>query len=329
MTAHTKTPDNLAHLQDVAYSFEFDQMMYLLQQLSRVSGQHETVMRLMSHIHLNWPPSDIHRVRIDLQDFKRHEVHVNFMGLAGAQGPLPITVTEKILSRLRDGDTSFQDFLNIFNQRLLQLLHGVHKKLNPLFDTRPAAKTIHGQTLLAISGVAGDYQADRHHFADRSLLAYAGLLWMRPRSAQGLVQVLTDYFQRPFAVLGHRGRWCTLSPHDRSRLGKAQGAQNRLGQTAALGTRCWDETYYFVLSCGPLDLNDYVNFLPTGANYPHLRDFLKLYVHVRASTQITVRIRPDHVKAMRLDGAARLGWTSWLQGQSKQSRDFQTQLIFA
>lgn len=328
MKLKVKSSDHLATIQDKAYSFEFDQMMYLLQQLSRVRGDLSADIRLMSHVHLNWPPSDIHKVSIGREINTAHELHVNFLGLAGAQGPLPITVTELLMSRVRAGDHALKDFLDLFNQRLLELLHGAHKKLNPLFDAGPITKTTYGRTLLAIAGAAGEHQSNRNAFSDRSLLAYAGLMWMQPRNAMGLEQILSHYFQISFVSEGNKGRWYSLISQDQSRLGHVRGRQNCLGKDAALGGRCWDEGFYFVLACEPLDLTAYTSFLPTGASYGALRDFLRFYVHVRARTIVRLCIKPTQCKALRLNGQSRLGWTSWLTGSSSHKRDYETQLIF-
>jgi len=49
------------------------------------------------------------------------EVHVNFMGIAGIQGPLPLPYTEILMSRMRQKDMAFRDFLDIFNHRLVSV----------------------------------------------------------------------------------------------------------------------------------------------------------------------------------------------------------------
>src|ERR1700746_473956 len=43
----------------------------------------------------------------------------NFLGLAGAAGPLPTPITELVLEKLRENDPALRDFLDIFNHRLI------------------------------------------------------------------------------------------------------------------------------------------------------------------------------------------------------------------
>ena len=42
---------------------------------------------------------------------------INFMGLVGPMGVLPIHITELVLQRMRAKDFAMRDFFNIFNHR--------------------------------------------------------------------------------------------------------------------------------------------------------------------------------------------------------------------
>src|SRR5271170_8150228 len=69
-----------------------------------------------------FPASDIDRVEMPPPPSgRRSVVTVNFLGLGGAFGPLPVGLTELVATRARRGDTATRDFLDIFNHRLVSL----------------------------------------------------------------------------------------------------------------------------------------------------------------------------------------------------------------
>lgn len=327
MTASQNRKPPLDELSQSSFSYEFDQMLYILGRLNIVRGQQTSPIHINTHVHLNWPPGDIYRISIGQKKNEPHKVDVNFFGLAGAQGPLPITVTELLLKRLRQGDTAFKAFLDIFNNRLLHLLHHGHQKLNPLADLRPPQQTTLGKTLLSLAGIAGASLENRCAFPDRALLAYAGILWLTPRNPKGLKQILTHYFQKRVHPFQMRGRWMNFLPLDQTQIGTKNQRKNILGVTAALGSRAWDEMHYVIIPMGPLLLKEYLNFLPTGQDFLALKDLCQFYIHQRARTIIQLHIQPEQIQWAKLNGTFQLGWTTWLKGKSQKSQDYQTQLI--
>lgn len=324
-TKSSQPHDYLSEIQKNIHSYEFDQMVYVLRRLNQIHN-HKDSVGMSSHIHMNWPPSDVYKVHFGNAESPA-SLEVNFMGLAGIQGPLPITISELILGRIKYGDFALKDFLDIFNQRLLQLLHEAHKKLNPLLDTQTPSETVLGRTILSISGLGSTHQKSRNHFSDRAFLRYAGLLWMRPRNAEGLIQVLTDYFGIAFKMIGAQGRWVTVVHNDQTKLGQKNGVLNKLGCTAALGGRAWDEIFYFIVSSRPLSAQEYNNFLPVGRDFLSLQDLLRYYVHTRTRTIVRLQIHSSQISPATLDGKFRLGWTSWLSGKSTKAQDFYCQVF--
>ena len=53
---------------------------------------------------------------------------VNFMGLTGPLGILPYSYTEFMLERMRAKDSSLQDFLDIFNHRMISFFYRAWEK---------------------------------------------------------------------------------------------------------------------------------------------------------------------------------------------------------
>ena len=69
---------------------------------------------------------------------------VNLLGLAGMDGPLPPHVALLVRERMRAGDPAFQEFLDLFHNRILHLWRDMASSLcpgRPFFTTvAPAAR---------------------------------------------------------------------------------------------------------------------------------------------------------------------------------------------
>ena len=102
------------------YRFEFFQAIRLLERLApdrkpvgRFTIPSEEVARLGAYPSLSFPASEIQS--IDWPEGKPPSLAVNFMGVTGPQGPLPHFYTTLILARLRSGDKTLRDFLDLFH----------------------------------------------------------------------------------------------------------------------------------------------------------------------------------------------------------------------
>ena len=84
------------------------------------------IVRFSAHATLTFPASEIQSLdwREDLPPW----MAVNFMGLTGPVGVLPLYYTELVMERLRSRDTGLRDFLDIFNHRAISLFYRAWEK---------------------------------------------------------------------------------------------------------------------------------------------------------------------------------------------------------
>jgi type VI secretion system protein ImpH len=304
------------------HGFDFFQAVHLLERLlpgrtpvGEGSEPEREPVCFRSHVDLAFPPTDIARIAPPVAPDTPARVTVHLMGLAGALGPLPRPLTEHILERSRDGDTAFEDFLNIFNHRLVSLLYRARKRVRPALDPRPPDQGRVAGVLMALLGLGTLGLQDRMHLADRSLLAHAGLFAMRPRSMVGLEQILSDCFGAPACIMPFQGRWLPLDGEgnegddQRTRIGRS-GRNQRLGQGAVLGSRVWDVQSGCRIDLGPLDRRAYMQFLPGARGHGALGDVVRLYAGDETSFRLRLTLRADQVPRLRLSRGsdARLGW---------------------
>lgn len=331
------------------YKFEFHQAIKLLEYLypeaipfGDTVNPSEEVVTVKSRVYLESLSSDIYsldlpchaelvsaskeipkQVRDDNERLKQNNapsppiLNVNFMGIAGIQGPLPFPYTEMLIQRIRSGDTSLKDFLDIFNHRLISILHRIRKQYLISLNTHVPDKTEIAIGLKAFIGIGQPALQHRLHVPDRSLLDYAGLYWSQPRSAKGLEAVLKSYFKIPVRVENCVGVWRPLPSSQQTHIGR-HGQWNKLGQGAVLGTRVWDNISHFRLHLGPLEVEQLDIFLPFGKGFERLKDLTKLYVG--PAMDFSIRYAVKNPPSTEVSTKSYLGWRSWL-GASLLSGD--------
>jgi type VI secretion system protein ImpH len=324
MAADRRHPDRsvAARLEAEPYGFDFFQAVSLLERMrpgapsvgEGVDAEREAV-RFEAPPSLAFPASDILSVTPASTPDQPTTMRVAFMALAGVQGPLPRTFTERLLgARARAG--AARAFLDIFHHRLISLFYRARRKRRVGLDGgRPEASPL-APMLRAVAGLGTDGLAGRMAVPDGAALRYAAVLAQRPRSAAGLERMLSTYFRVPVRVRQFVGCWRTLEPEDTTRLGDGR---NPLGAGATLGQRVWDQTGRIRLVIGPLTYAEYRDFLPTGTAMRPLREMARLYLGSATDVDCRLVLRAAETPDARLAGGAdavpgepRLGWTSWL-----------------
>jgi type VI secretion system protein ImpH len=149
------------------------------------------------------------------------------------------------------------------------------------------------------------------------LLHYAGLFALRPRSADRLGALISDWLRLPVEVVEFAGAWLPLPPDQRTRL-SANGAWCLLGVDAAAGVRAWDPQARIVLRIGPLGLTGFQRLLPDRVALHRLVSLVRAYVGFELGFAINPVLAAHEVPSLRLDATSdpppRLGWNTWVPG---------------
>lgn len=323
------SPSVIETLQEKPYEYEFHQALRILERLDRkvtplgegLNPANENI-ELHSRVFLDWPPSDLFRLESAAE---RHHLQVNFFGLAGAQGPLPLPYTELILDRMKRKDRGFEAFLDVFNHRLLSILYRIQKKYWAGLDFKKPDQTKLSSSLFSLIGLYSETLRDRLKIPDRALLYYSGLLWQRPPSVKGCQQMLQHYFGVEVRLHPFKGRWRSMEPTQTTRLG-FKGQMQVLGETAALGQKAWDPKGYVEIEMGPLTLPQFTRFLKTGDRYQALSDLLRFYLGSLREFRIRLRMKKNERPSLRLGKRSYLGWTTWITSQKPKTDDTQVML---
>ena len=300
--------------------FSFFQAVRLLEAMlpdrSPVGGdagpERETV-RFSAHPSIAFPPTEIES--LELEEGGPARMSVNFIGLVGPQGVLPLDYTVLVAQRAQARDTAMRDFLDIFQHRIISLFYRAWLKHRFLAQREGRDRDAVTRHLLDVAGFGLESQQTVADLEVESLAGYAGLMSAQPRSAQALEQLVSDFFQVPVVVEQFVGDWYPLRTRDQCEIGDEDRSSSRLGLGALAGDEVWDPQARVRLRIGPLDRERYDALLPGGNAYAALRKLLSFFSHGEHEFEVQLVLDEDDVPGLLLgsEEEERLGWTTWLR----------------
>ena len=302
------------------YCFEFFQAVRLLQLFypNRThvgyfqAPQSETV-RFGVRPSLSFPPSELFSLAAEDEGLPPM-MRVNFMGMVGPSGQLPLYYTELVAERAAVRDRTLRDFLDIFQHRAISLFYRAWEKYRFAVPYERGEQDQFSSYLLSIIGLGAPSLQHRQLLDDHEYLYYAGLLAQQPRSAEGLELMLQDYFGVPVKVEQFLGAWYRLSEDAQCNLDDDESDSQQLGFGTVVGDEIWDPQSHARIVLGPLRLDQYLDFLPTGTAFKPLRDMVRFYAGDELDFEAQLILRKEETPPCQLGGdgpAPQLGWLSW------------------
>ena len=316
------------------WRFEFHQAMRVLLRNSdhgsavgvvdrRFDVNREPV-RIGANPSLGFPASDIQSLRAEPGE--RAEMKINFLGLTGPAGVLPLPYTEFLIERESQGDHGPAEFLDVFNHRMALLFYFAWEKYrSSVASERQIEHEMFREMLLSLVGLGTLFLRNRGQLPDAFFVNYAALLAMQPRSASALRSILSDYFGVPVEVRQFAGTWYLLDEGSRTQFEDGESDSQRLGYGVVVSEEYWSQESMVRLRVGPLDLETYRQFLPGSRNFILLREICRFFSRDETVFEVQLILDKDEVPAatlgeeapvVRAEGAAQgaqLGWTTWVK----------------
>ncbi len=266
------------------------------------------------------------------QDSGKPRLAVNFFGLFGPHGALPLHLTEYARERMRfHHDATFVRFADIFHQRMLCLFYRAWANSRPTvaYD-RPASDRFAFYTG-ALMGIGGPAFRDRDALHDHGKLFYVGHLASQTKCPDNLQAMITEVLGIRVLIQEFVGEWMRIDPSEHSSLGLSPRVAT-LGQSVILGSSVWGCQHKFRMLLGPLTLSQYESLLPGALGLTLLTAIVRNYVGDELVWDANLVLKQNEVPAelalgapprptkTSMNGTARLGWTTWL-GPRPSRRD--------
>jgi type VI secretion system protein ImpH len=315
------------------WAFRFFQAVRLLgrmyphkQPVGRDGPPSEEAVRFVAHNSLGFPASEVQALE-NTAELKQPagrrapalppaRMAVNFMGLTGPQGVLPLYYTELVRDRNRIKDYTLRDFLDIFNHRIVSLFYRAWEKYRFVVPYERGETSAISRILMSLVGLGTPGLVGRQAVSDQAYLFYSGLAAQQPRSAVALRHLIMDYFDVPAEVEQFVGCWKTLSGDEVCLLGDERGSDaGVLGGGAVAGDEVWSAQTRARVVLGPLSLDQYLDFLPGGTAFQPLRAITRFFAGNEIDFEVQLILRREDAPACELGGEGdtgpTLGWVCW------------------
>lgn len=329
-TADLKTDLRFAAVRELLekepYCFQFFQAVRLLERLHPerkpvglfVAPSNE-VVHFSSVPSLSFPASEIQDMEMG-KDGRPH-MFVNFMGLSASVGVLPHAYTEFLLERARAKDRSPGEFFDIFNHRIVSLFYRGWQKYRfyIAYERTGATDDVISSRLMDLIGLGLEPLHRRMSIADDACMYYVGLLSQRRPTAQGLKQLLEDYFEVPVEIEQFTGTWRRLPSGNLTFLRDTGVFCEQLGMGTIVGDEAYDQHGAVTIRLGPMAFARYQEFLPGARASTELREWLRIYTNREFDFVVRLVLERQEVPRMKMgaDGAeaSRLGLVSWIKNR--------------
>lgn len=320
--ARQSLPD-LGRADALSEAYDFFELLRQLEHGSRLFGHSgrpdREPARLGQHVRLGFAAQDV---------VEFHEptgkgparVTVANLGLLGPEGPMPLHVTRWVLDRLsqrwfagvsaqQTSDTTFVDFVNILQHRMIALFYRAWADAHPGVQIERA---VGGRVRAMLEAMAGiGLSGTKNHEnpeLDAVKLRQAAALASQVEGPERLTLFISEAFKVRVQLKEFVATWMTIPAALQTRLGKEHAS---LGRSATIGPRSFNRQSRIELRVGPLGYEDFKSFLPGGERLGVLKRAICDLVGEVLDVDLRIVLARDAVPSARI-GTAQIARTAWL-----------------
>ena len=316
------TSDSLTQaLREKPYAFDFFQAVRHLEcaysHLPRVGyskrPQYDPI-RFCQNVSLAFASSAIESFSEPIEEHPSR-MFVNFFGLLGTNGPMPLPLTEYIHDRLHNfKDKTLASFLDIFNHRMISLFYRAWACNQQCVSYDRKGEDRFAVYIGSLFGIGEDSFRNRDAISDIGKLHYSGRLVCQTKNAEGLREILQDYFGIAVRIEQFIGQWIDIPQEHYCRLG-ASIESAKLGSTLVVGSRFWECQQKFRIRFGPMHFSEYERMLPGGDSIHRLIAWVKNYIGDELDWDLQLMLNAIEVPCICLGKLGQLGWSTWLKSR--------------
>ncbi len=278
-----------------------------LPRISDSAARREEFVQFGQETYMEFPASNI--ARVVQGDNKQLTIFVKFLGLLGPQGALPLSVTEEAYHYHLARDDAFPRFLDIFNNRFIQLFFRAWADSRSIAQhDRPDEDRFVAYLGSAIGVGSKPYQ-HVDSLPDSVRIGFAGLLGSQIKSASRLAGAVCGMFKVQAEVEQFVGARLEIEAAEYSLLGRRH---TTLGEDALLGSTVFSVQDKIRIRIFTRDLKQYSRFLPSGDLCEPLADLVFFYNGDQLDWDAELALPSGSAAPVRLGHFGQLGWTSWM-----------------
>ncbi|MET1415346.1 type VI secretion system baseplate subunit TssG [Roseibium sp. HPY-6] len=252
-----------------------------------------------------------------------------FLGMLGPQGALPSAYTDEAIMRGLQGEDSFPRFLDLFNNRFVQLFFRAWADARPIVQhDRPDDDRFLAYIGSSI-GIGSEVYQNLDGIDDRLKLLFAGLTSPKTKSAARLKSLITGVFGVNVEIDQCVGTWLHLEPDDQLSIGGlGPGGAGQLGMDTIVGSKVYSVSEKIRIRIFTSSLEEYRKFLPPTRAKPNpwtekLFDLIDFYLGLEIEYEIELALPKRCASAVLMDSnsSATLGHIGWLKPIAAEPAD--------
>ncbi len=271
------------------------------------AARREEFVQLGQDPYMDFPASNL--ARVEENGHQALTIFVKYLGLLGPQGALPLAITEEAYHYLLAQDDAFPRFLDIFNNRFIQLFFRAWADSRPIAQhDRPDADRFIAYIGSAIGVGSSPYQS-LDSVPDAVKLEFAGLLGSQAKCASRLAGSICGLFHVKAEIEEFIGTNLVLEAKELTRIGAYSSG---LGENVLLGRNVFSVQDKIRIRIFTNGLAQYVRFLPTGDLCEPLADLVFFYVGEQLDWDTELAIPAGAAEPIRIGKFGQLGWTTWM-----------------
>lgn len=261
--------------------------------------------------HINFATSMLHGYRKSIKT--QHEwIDVNFFGLLGPNGPMPLHMSEEITRLKAAPKQQITDFFNLFHHRLLSLFYRAWANKEPeLYAESNNKNNNYERYIGSLAGIGLKPLKNNDAMPDYGKLGHVAFLGGYSRHKQGLEAILFQLYNLKATIREFTGEWMAIPKEFQCQLRESHYAK-QLGKNSTLGKNSWQCQYKFQLNLGPLTYEEYLTCLPGTHKLRQINETIKNYVGLEFDWEIILLFKKTSQPRTRLARSGLLGWTTWL-----------------
>jgi type VI secretion system protein ImpH len=304
----------LQHLKDEPWRFDYFSVLRYLERaatdrprIGHSATRREEYVQLGQDPFMDFPASNL--ARVEDNEGKPLAVFVKYLGLLGPQGALPLSITEEAYHYVLARDDAFVRFLDIFNNRFIQLFFRAWADSRPIVQhDRPDADRFVAYIGSTV-GVGSAPYLNLDSIPDSAKLRFAGLLGAQAKCASRLAGAIRGLFGVRAEVEEFVGMSLELEPTDQTRLGQSA---SRLGDNVLIGRSVFSVQDKIRVLIFTKSLKEYMRFLPNGDLCELLADLVFFYNGEQLDWDVELALPAGEAAPVRIGSFGQLGWTTWM-----------------
>ncbi|PVZ68776.1 type VI secretion system baseplate subunit TssG [Pelagibaculum spongiae] len=297
---------------DQCHQYQFFQLVELMLQQQNIDPEAvdwlvDGQLIFSANPSLGFAASDIKSLQFGANN--NGQLETSFLGLSGAQSPLPGFYLDKLANDDESG--SRKAFLDYFNHRLIGFLYKIWRKHRYYLRFRSDAEDALSSQVFALCGLANP-QLRKHLQLDwNRLLPFCGLLSHRNRSPQVLQKIIASYFELPkVTITMWQLRRINIDENQRVTLGQRNAV---LGKQFVIGSKIADRRGKFALCLGQLSFDQAKDFFPDGQYFNPLQRLLQFIMREPFAVELKLYLKQvPPLMQLAKDHSLQLGWSSCL-----------------